>query len=122
MSRRRSGAHFVECEWWRGTEKRVGFLKRACLPMASMLLVRPRRRFRLSRFKGNYIIRRTDAPEKRHQNQFAQGRLECPCQNWGLCLLTTSAKPLRRPLVRFGAAPWRTLKAGTASALAVLTY
>ncbi|MEH2567392.1 hypothetical protein V1289_007019 [Bradyrhizobium sp. AZCC 2289] len=35
------------------TEKSVGL----CLPMASVLLVRPGRRFRLSRFKGNYIIR-----------------------------------------------------------------
>jgi hypothetical protein len=39
------------------TAKKRRYLKRACLPMAPVLLVRPGRRFRLSRFKGNYIIR-----------------------------------------------------------------
>jgi hypothetical protein len=47
-------ARFVECEWW--CEPKKASVKRACLPMASVLLVRPGRRFRLSRFKGNYIL------------------------------------------------------------------
>ena len=38
------------------TEKSVGLLRER-LPMASVLVVRPGQRFRLSRFKGNYIIR-----------------------------------------------------------------
>jgi hypothetical protein len=57
MSRRRSG---VRISWnvnGRANRKKRRSLKRACLPMASVLLVHPGRRFRLSRLKGNYIIR-----------------------------------------------------------------
>src|SRR5437879_4609329 len=50
-------AHF-RGEWWCETEKRVGLLsKRACLPMAPVLVIAPNGEFGTSRFKGNYILR-----------------------------------------------------------------
>jgi hypothetical protein len=47
-------------------------LKRACLPMASVLLVRPGRRFRLSRSKGNYIYIIRDLTRLRNSIENAQ--------------------------------------------------
>src|SRR6266436_37914 len=63
-SRRRSGAHTFVVNGGAKPKKKGRSLKRACLPMAPVLVVRPERRFRHVPLQGQLHSTRPDAPEK----------------------------------------------------------
>src|SRR6266849_4469040 len=54
---RKRRAHFVECEWWCETEKRVGLLRKRACRWHQRCSFAPNGDFGTSRFKGNYILR-----------------------------------------------------------------